>query len=193
MEAERAVLKMKKAGFPNEIIESIMEKGRQIKVKNQELLLQEGAVCKAMFFVLKGSFLSQYIDKVTGKAKTVNFFSESYSQVMTAPKSYHRELPSKVQLKAIKNGQVIVMSKKDIDYDITYKISPAFKDFYIKCLINQLIIENEFKIQIITKTSKQLYHYLITKHPKIIEKFPSKNIAEFMGISAEWLSKLKKQ
>ncbi len=192
MDKEKAILKMQKAGFPDEIIESIMEKGKQIKLKNQELLLQEGMVCKAMFFVLEGSLLSQYIDKETGKAKTVNFFSDSYSQIMTSPKSYHRELPSKVQLKAIEDSEVIAMHKTDIDYDITYKISPTFKDFYIQCLINQLIRENEFKIQIITKTPKQLYNYLITEHPKIIEKFPSKNIAEFMGITAEWLSKIKK-
>ncbi len=192
MDKEKAILKMKEAGFPDEIIASIMDKGKQVKLKNKELLLQKGKVCKAMFFVLKGSFLSQYIDEATGNTKTVNFFSESYSPVMTAPKSYHRELPSKVQLKAIEDSEVIVMNKTDIDYDITYKISPTFKDFYIQCLINQLIRENEFKIHIITKTPKQLYQYLITEHPKIIEKFPSKNIAEFMGITAEWLSKLKK-
>lgn len=144
MNSTEIISKMKEAAFPDEIIESVMEKGELVEMKNQELILKEGEICDAMFFVLKGSFLSQYVDKITTNVKTVNFFSESYSKIMTSPKSYHRELPSETQLKAIKNSKVIVMPQKHIEYDIAHKTNPIFKDFYIKCLINQLIIENEF-------------------------------------------------
>jgi len=67
------------------------------------------------------------------------------------------------------------------------------KDFYIQRLINALLIEDEFKTQIISKSSEKLYQYLISEYPQIILNFPSKHIAEFMGITQEWLSKLKKK
>jgi hypothetical protein len=51
--------------------------------------------------------------------------------------------------------------------------------------------ENDFKLKIISYSSERLYSYLITHCPKVIQQVPSKFIAEFMGISSEWLSKLK--
>jgi hypothetical protein len=51
--------------------------------------------------------------------------------------------------------------------------------------------ENDFKLKIISYSSERLYNYLITHCTKVIQQVPSKFIAEFMGISSEWLSKLK--
>jgi hypothetical protein len=51
--------------------------------------------------------------------------------------------------------------------------------------------ENDFKLKIISYSTERLYSYLIEHCPEVIQKVPSKFIAEFMGISSEWLSKLK--
>jgi hypothetical protein len=50
---------------------------------------------------------------------------------------------------------------------------------------------NDFEMKIIAYSSERLYNYLIQNHPIIIQQVPTKFIAEFMGISSEWLSKLK--
>ena len=50
---------------------------------------------------------------------------------------------------------------------------------------------NDFEMKIIAYSSERLYNYLMATHPIIIQQVPAKYIAEFMGISSEWLSKLK--
>ena len=84
---------------------------------------------------------------------------------------------------------VIEFNKKDID-TITSQDIDLFK-FYHSLVTRALQEENDFKLKIISYSSERLYSYLITHCPKIIQQVPSKFIAEFMGISSEWLSKLK--
>jgi hypothetical protein len=42
-------------------------------------------------------------------------------------------------------------------------------------------------------SNEEIYNYLIDECNSVIKNVPSKYIAEFIGISAEWLSKTKKK
>jgi hypothetical protein len=55
-----------------------------------------------------------------------------------------------------------------------------------------LAVENNLKNKVISESSENLYKYLIASCPQVIKVVSSKYIAEFMGITPEWLSKLKK-
>jgi CRP-like cAMP-binding protein len=96
---------------------------------------------------------------------------------------------TKCELKAISSAEVLVFEKDDIEYHI--KEDPALFQFYHTLVTTALQEENDFKLKIIAYTSEQLYRHILTHFPVIIQRIPSKYIAEFMGISQEWLSKLK--
>jgi len=92
-------------------------------------------------------------------------------------------------LRAFANSEVIEFDKKDIDRIIFQDIN--LFQFYHSLVTQALQEENDFKLKIISYPSERLYSYLITHCPKVVQQVPSKFIAEFMGISSEWLSKLK--
>ena len=56
-----------------------------------------------------------------------------------------------------------------------------------------LIFFNSMEFAFLSKWSSDFLLFLYNQHPVYLQRIPDKYIAEFMGISKEWLSKLKKK
>jgi hypothetical protein len=170
-------------------IENIISKGKLLHIKSQSLLIKPNTICDKAYFVLKGGFVCRYIDEELEIEKTINFYLEDFHPFMSCVDSYFLETKTQCELRAIAHSEVIEFNKKDIDTIISQDID-LFK-FYHSLVTQALQEENDFKLKIISYSSERLYSYLITHCPKVVQQVPSKFIAEFMGISSEWLSKLK--
>ncbi len=167
----------------------IVSKGRLVKVKSQSLLVRPNTYCDKAFYVLKGGFVCRYIDEELEIKKTINFFLEGFHPFMSCVDSFFSATKTQCELRAIKNSEIVEFDKKDIDDVLTSDLE--ISKFYHSLVTRALQEENDFKLKIIAYSSERLYSYLITHCPKVIQQVPSKYIAEFMGISSEWLSKLK--
>ena len=170
-------------------IEKLLSKGKLLQVKSQSLLVQPGTICDKVFFVVKGGFVVRFIDQELEIEKTINFYLEDFHPFMSCVDSYFTETKTACELRAITNSEVLEFNKKDLDAIISEDIK--FFKFYHFMLTQALQEENDFKLKIISYSSERLYSYLMKHCPEVIRQVPSKFIAEFMGISAEWLSKLK--
>ena len=60
-------------------------------------------------------------------------------------------------------------------------------------IVNALKQESALRKMINAFSKEELYNYLIDNCNPVIKNIPSKYIAEFIGISAEWLSKTKRK
>lgn len=170
-------------------IETIISKGELLQIKNQSLLIKPNTVCDKAYFVLKGGFVCRYINEELEIEKTINFYLKDFHPFMGCVDSYFSETKTECELRAISNSEVIAFTKKDIDHLISQDIQ--LFQLYHSIVTQALQEENDFKLKIISYSSEKLYSYLITHCPKVIQQVPSRFIAEFMGISSEWLSKLK--
>jgi len=170
-------------------IENLISKAKLLHVKSQSLLVKPNTICDKAYFVLKGGFVCRYIDEELEIEKTINFYLEEFHPFMSCVDSYFSGTKTQCELKAIANSEVMEFNKKDIDALIGEDI--GFFTFYHSLIIRALQEENDFKLKIIAYSSERLYNYIMTQCPEIIQQVPSKFIAEFMGISSEWLSKLK--
>lgn len=172
-----------------EKMETIIQKGKLYKVKSQTILVKPNTVCDKIFFVLKGGFVCRYIDPVLEIEKTINFYLEDFHPFMSCVDSYFSETKTQCELRAISNAEVVEFNKKDIDELIYQDIQ--FFHLYHAMVTRAFQEENDFKLKIISFSSERLYGFLMSHCPKVIQQVPAKYIAEFMGISSEWLSKLK--
>jgi hypothetical protein len=170
-------------------IENIISKGKVLHIKNHSLLIKHNKICDKAYFVLKGGFVCRYIDEELEIEKTINFYLEDFHPFMSCVDSYFSGTKTQCELRAIAHSEVIEFNKKDIDSIISQDIDLFM--FYHSLVTKALQEENNFKLKIIAYSSERLYSYLIAHCPQIIQLVPSKFIAEFMGISSEWLSKLK--
>ncbi len=174
-----------------ESLEFIRSHSELIPVKGNAVLVRPGKVCDRAFLVLQGGFVCRYIQPEQDVAKTINFYLEDLHPFMACVDSYFTQTPTECELRAIAPSIVLAMRKKDIDALLDK--DAGLQRFYQELVITALTEENDLKLKIIAYRSEELYRYIVRQFPAVIRRVPSKYIAELMGISAEWLSKLKKQ
>ncbi|MBK8565540.1 MAG: Crp/Fnr family transcriptional regulator [Saprospiraceae bacterium] len=162
-----------------------------LQLKSNSVLLMPGKTCTHVYFVVSGGFVCRYFNENLEIPKTINFYLDDLHPFMACVDSYFTQQPSNCELRAVRESVVLSISKKNLEALV--KSNPILQDFYNSLVIQALVEENELKLKIIAHNAEQLYQYLLDELPAVIQKVPSKYIAEFMGISAEWLSKVKKR
>ena len=178
-----------KMGMSTHNIEMMFGHAKYFKLKSQQILITPGEICDKVYFVLNGGFVCRYIDEEFESKKTINFYLPDFHPMMSCIDSFFTGTKTKCELRAIVNSEVLIFEKKDIE--TLTSLDKEFGDMYNFLIADALQGENDLKMKIISYTSENLYSYLMTECPSVIQRVSSKYIAEFMGISQEWLSKLK--
>lgn len=173
-------------------INRLMEVGKILMVKKRTTIIEVGQVCDKGFFVLEGGFISRVYNKNTKKSRTQNFFLEDFNPFMSCEDSYFTGEKTNTDLLAIKDSMVIQFTKADLE-----KLTATYLDlgnfFNNHIIVNALKQESNLRKMINAYSNEEIYNYLIDECNSVIKNVPSKYIAEFIGISAEWLSKTKKK
>ena len=173
-------------------INILMAVGKILVVKKKTKLIQLGDVCDKGFFILEGGFISRVYNPQTKKSRTQNFFLDDFNPFMSCEDSYFTGEKTYTDLLAIKDSLVIQFTKNDLERVNTDNQDLAnFFNNYI--IVNALKQESALRKMINAFSKEELYNYLIDNCNPVIKNIPSKYIAEFIGISAEWLSKTKKK
>jgi len=173
-----------------EVLTRIRQQIKIQRVKSNAVLLARGKVCAHVYFVVEGCFVCRYINEHQGTAKTINFYTDDLHPFMACIDSFFSQTPTHCELRAVSDAIVVAFPKSALDPLLA--ADEALRRFYDSVVIQALTEENELKLKLIAYSSEELYRYIVQDLPMVIRKVPSKYIAEFMGISPEWLSKLKK-
>ncbi len=174
---------------PNSI-DKLLEIAKVVSVKNRSKLVEVGDICQYCYFIVEGGFVARSFYFDSQKKSTTNFFLSDYFPFMGCIDSFYTGLKTKTELIAIKKSTILAFHKSEFDkllfenHDILL--------FYTQMMSEILRNETELKVVLIGSEKKDIYKYLIEKCNPIIKNVPGKYIAEFMGITAEWYSKLRK-
>ncbi|SHI30336.1 cAMP-binding domain of CRP or a regulatory subunit of cAMP-dependent protein kinases [Mesonia phycicola] len=188
--SKRLIQDAAKYGISEDLIQKNLSKGKLIQVKRNEILLNIGEQNNYIYFILEGGFISQYYNEESSKYRTIAFYIDNYQPYMTEPESFFTNSISNCQLKAYKKSKLIAFHRESItSLNNEYK---NFDKYYNAKILQALIIEGQMKTKLISLSKKNLYSYLITEHNAVTRNVPSKYIAEFIGVTPQWLSKIKK-
>ena len=174
---------------PNSI-NKLLEVAKVVSVKNRTTLVKVGEISQYCYFIVEGGFVARSFYFDNQKKSTTNFFLSDYFPFMGCLDSFFTGTKTKTELIAIKNSTLLALHKSDVD-----KILPEDRDIlfvYLQMITEVLRNESELKVVLINSSKKDIYAYLIEKCNPVIKNVPAKYIAEFMGITAEWYSKMKK-
>ena len=177
--------------FSEETIKHMRKHIKFIKVKSKGTLILPGEICKNLYFVFQGGFVCRYVHPKTGAANTINFYLDDLHPFMACVDSYFVQVPTECELKAVTDSMVFALPKREIE--VLREKDKHFSTFHDELISIAITEENEVKTKLIAYSSKEKYDFILQEMPSVIQTVPSKYIAEFCGISAEWLSKLKKQ
>ena len=157
-------------------------------IKKKEFLLREGEVCKFEGFVTKGLFRVFHID-TNGFEQVLYFAMESWW--ITDIDSFTNERPSQLFIEALEDSEVLLISKKDKEfaYENLSKIEKLFRVMTQKThtALQRRMIDN------LSKTANLRYIEFIEKYPQLHLRLSNLQIAAYLGISHEFLSKIRKK
>lgn len=153
-------------------------------VKKGTILLNEGQKSNDSYFVLKGCIRSYYI--IDGEEKTTAFYTEM--EALT-PTCVIDKTPSKYYISCLEDT-ILLASNSEMEEEVNSK----FPKFEIMCrllseelLAKQRIDFDEFK----TSSPEQRYLNLLQKRPDLIQRVPQQQLASFLGIKPQSLSRIR--
>jgi CRP-like cAMP-binding protein len=151
------------------------------------LLLREGAISRAFYFVIKGSvrlFYNTDLTEKTGFFYTENTFVSSYE-------SFTKQVPARHNFQTMETSLLAVFTPENVQ-----KLLSASSRFD---LLARIMMEEELAVcqsiisSFVTLNAEQRYLQLLEEHPQLFQRIPQHQIATFIGVSAETLSRIRKR
>lgn len=171
--------------MPANILNLFLGMMKTVVVKAGEVLIYGGAKDDSIYFVKEGIMCYRYFDGC--KEKTHVFAMPG--TMMVSWHSYYMNLPSFYHIEACCDSLVLKLSKNDFDALIDrYHV---FAKWISRMLFCQMYFF-EMKTSVIQGSAKERFISLIKNRPEIMEKVQLKIIAEYLGITQSYLSRLKK-
>ena len=165
-----------------------VESFKLITIKKKQFYLQEGEVCKYEGFVTHGLFKIYYLDD-KGFENILNFATNDWW--IGDIDSFTNETPSQLFIEALEDSELLIINKLDKEklYEELPKVEKLFRIMGQKSIValQRRLIDN------ISKTADHRYIDFMEKYPKIFQRLTNLQIAAYLGISHEFLSKIRKK
>ena len=153
-------------------------------VKKGTVLLKEGQKSKDSYFVLQGCIRTYYL--VDSEEKTTAFYTEM--DALTPP-CVISKTPSEYYIGCVEDT-ILTVSNSDMEVEVNSKF-PKF-DAMCKVLSEELLAKQRIDFDAFkTSSPEQRYMNLLQKRPDLIQRVPQYQLASYLGIKPESLSRLR--
>lgn len=176
----------KHVDLPEELERVIIESSNIKTYTKGTILLTDNSISNESFFVLKGC-LRSYLFK-DGEEVTLELYTEG--QPVT-PKNYGKKIPTGQYLECIEDCTLNVGST-----EFEAEMLQKYPQFETICrIIGEVIMENQKELFINFKITKpeDRYLHLIETRPDLIQRVPQYQIASYLGLTPQSLSRIRKR
>jgi CRP-like cAMP-binding protein len=158
---------------------------RSITIERKEFLKVKGSIDTNIYYVESGSLRVFILNEY--EEQTIRFgYKEN---LIVSLDSFLTGNPSDFFIQAIKKTELKVITKKQIDEFLT---ADKNKILWTKILESLILQQMEREIDILTNSPKERYERVLKRSPQLFQEIPNKHIANYLRMSAETLSRLKK-
>lgn len=154
--------------------------------RKKQYVLQEGDVCTQFYFVVRGCLRMYKIDE-KGGTHILQFAVENHW--INDLGSFHQIKPSTLNIDALEDTVVLQISHTDLIS--LYMAAPKFDRIFRVLIENGFIRLQERLLQNISSTAEERYQSFLGIYPYLINRLSQVQIASFLGITPEFLSKLR--
>jgi len=156
-----------------------------ITIDRKEFLKVKGSIDTNIYYIESGSVRIFVLDEYD--EQTIRF---GYTDnVIVSLDSFMTGKPSDLFIQAIKKTIIKVVTKQQIN---KFLETESNKNLWIKILENLVIQQMEREIDILTSSPKQRYERVLKRSPQLFQEIPNRHIANYLRMSPETLSRLKK-
>jgi CRP-like cAMP-binding protein len=157
-------------------------------VKKKRALIEEGDICRNLFFVEKGVLRSYS----TGNDGTEHVMQLAIEDHWIADlSSFITQKPGTLTVESIEDSEVLLLPYSQIDHLCVRipQLETYFRKLYQRAYVNMQLRHNLVQ----SKPAKERYEILIRDNPQFAARIPLIHIASYLGITAESLSRIRKQ
>lgn len=173
--------------FNHEETTLIVERITHRNIKRRQMILQEGFVCKHYFFVVEGCFKMYGIDN-KGNEHNIQFAAEG-DWIMDIG-SFHTQKVSQLFIEAIESSKIIQIEREDLYF--LYLNIPKL-DRIFKVIVENKFVELQNRVlQTFSSTAEERYLDFLERYADLASRLPNTQIASYLGITPEFLSKIRR-
>lgn len=150
-----------------------------------DYILREGQVCNKACLVVKGLARSYYINE--DRDITSRFMDEGF--IITSWVSYYTQKPGNEYIEAMEDTTLACLYLTDIQ-----KLYKEFPEFNIvgRRQVEYAFFLSEQRTQMLRKhTAEEKYKFFLDNHPTLLQRVPLKNVATYLGMNEETLSRVR--
>lgn len=149
-------------------------------------LLQEGEICQFEAYVNKGCVRTYFIDE-NGFEVTLMFAVEDWWIGDIA--SFYHQQPSNLFIETLEESELLVFNP--VTKEMLLNEIPKFERVFRLMVQRRLAVTQERLIHTISKPAQDKYLDFIHRYPDIPQRVPQHYIASYLGISPEFVSKIR--
>ncbi|WP_295333617.1 Crp/Fnr family transcriptional regulator [Flavobacterium sp.] len=167
-------------------LDEIVDRFSVVTLKKNQLLVAENQVCPYFCYVESG--ILQHAIVVEAEEKTT--YLALRNSVTSSLNSFLNKIPSRKNIKALVDCQLWVIDLENFK-DLLMN-NKAFHQFYYNLIERQIMLIDDYRIDLLTLTPEERYKKLLATEPKLLQEVPLHYLASFLGISTRHMSRIRK-
>ena len=153
-----------------------------------QYVVQQGDVCKYSGFIITGCTRTFYVDE-DGQEHIVMFSIENWWASEIG--SFVSQTRSDYNVQCIENTELIQISY--IEQEELFKVIPKLERFFRLVLEKAFVASQKRIVKSFSLTAKEQYLHFKNLYPEMEQRIPQYMVASYLGITKEFLSKIKSQ
>lgn len=155
--------------------------------KKGDFLLKEGQISGSTYFILEGC-IREYI-LTDGEEKTTNFYTEE--QWAISLNSFDQQIPAKHNWVCVENCEVVQGDEGQAQ--AIFKKFPRFETLSRTIMEAAFAEQREALNSYYTDSPEERYLKLLKSRPSLLQRIPQYQIASYIGVKPESLSRIRKR
>ncbi len=157
----------------------------RMEVKKETILLQEGKICRHLYFLESG--LLRFFILKNGNEITKYFTDIPYC--FTSIKSFDAQIPATESIETVEDTVLWAMTFDNVQSLLGL---PSWSTFTRKLIQEVQTYTDEILEEMQTETAENRYKKMLLDNDPLLQRVPLKHIASYLGIAPQSLSRIRK-
>lgn len=158
------------------------------RLRKRQFLLQEGEVCRQLAFVQNGCLRTYTVD-AKGEEHILQFAIEDWW--ISDLESFLSGAPSRQTIDALQDSEVLLLDVQARDALMT--AVPVMERFFRLLLEANYVATRRRIAEALSVSAEERYLSFLTTYPSLAEHVPLGQIASYLGITPQSLSRIRKE
>jgi CRP-like cAMP-binding protein len=161
---------------------------REVSVAKGKFLLQPATQVKHEYFVLNGCLKAYYLDK-KGNKNIVQFAIENWW--LGDFDAFYNQGPASLHIEAVEDSTLLAINYNELQ--LLFLEAPIFERYFRILVTRAFVSLRKRIISSLGKNTKERYLEFCESYPSIENRVPNYQIANYLGVSAESLSRVRRK